>query len=206
MDRPFLCYDYGADLPALPKDSRTEIVTFGSFNANEKLTNSTLKLWADALRDLGECRLLIKLNYSPGERLLHEIEQHFSPNVMVEFLSSVASHSEHLQRISQVDIALDSFPYNGTTTTIECLLMGTPVVTLAGESHRSRVSGSILTATGNNKWIASSPEEFKSIVHKLKATTPTRQQVRESLTNSPLMDTKDYATKFGKLINQVLSD
>lgn len=204
LERPFLCYDYGAPLPPLPQDGRTGILTFGSFNASEKLTDTTFKLWAQALEDVGECKLILKPNFSPGPRILRHINESFSSNVSVEILTSVASHADHLQRIAAVDVALDSFPYTGTTTTIECLLMGTPVVSLAGTNHRSRVSGSILTATGHGDWIANDPKEFAHIVQRLVQSLPSRPEVRDSLLNSPLMDTKDYAEKFGKLIKQLV--
>ena len=99
---------------------------------------------------------------------------------------------EHLQRYCQVDIALDTFPYHGTTTTCDALWMGTPVVVLAGNSHVSRVGCSLLTAAGLPRLIAASPQEYVRIACLLAADWERLRQVRlgirPALLRSPLLD------------------
>ncbi len=80
----------------------------------------------------------------------------------INFLNPVDNDTEHLDAYNSIDIALDTFPYNGTTTTLEALLMGTPVLTLRGTSHRSRVSYSILANLGLNEFAPETVEDFVS--------------------------------------------
>jgi predicted O-linked N-acetylglucosamine transferase (SPINDLY family) len=105
----------------------------------------------------------------------------------------------HLELYGRVDIALDSFPYNGTTTTCEALWMGVPVVTLRGDRHAGRVGASLLTQVGLMDWIAGSPEEYLEIAASL-AQDPAklkdmRQTLRPRLLSSPLCDARVFACK-----------
>ena len=74
-----------------------------------------------------------------------------------------AKTEDHLAYYNDVDIALDTFPYNGTTTTCEALWMGVPVVTLVGEAHRSRVGLSLLTNAGLTETIAADETQYIQI-------------------------------------------
>ena len=73
------------------------------------------------------------------------------------------SFVEHLSCYGMVDIALDTYPYHGTTTTCEALMMGVPVVSLAGPVHASRVGASLLSRVGHPEWVATNAEEYVSI-------------------------------------------
>jgi predicted O-linked N-acetylglucosamine transferase (SPINDLY family) len=87
-------------------------------------------------------------------------EQHdMDPNRLI-LIGWTASQNQHLAMYSQVDIALDTFPYNGTTTTCEALWMGVPVITLAGQTHVSRVGVSLLSSVGLEDLIAESTEAY----------------------------------------------
>jgi predicted O-linked N-acetylglucosamine transferase (SPINDLY family) len=96
-----------------------------------------------------------------------------------------------------VDIALDTFPYHGTTTTCEALWMGVPVVTLAGQTHASRVGVSLLSNLGHPEWIATSPEGYVKIAVELAGDLPRLAQLRSTLRGrmeaSPLMDAPGFA-------------
>lgn len=79
------------------------------------------------------------------------------------------NYQEHLEAYNEIDIALDTFPYNGTTTTCEALLMGVPVISLAGDRHASRVGASLLNQVGLFKFTANSQEEYIQIAKDLAA-------------------------------------
>jgi protein O-GlcNAc transferase len=97
----------------------------------------------------------------------------------------------------RIDIALDTFPYNGTTTTCEALWMGVPVLTLAGRSHTARVSASLLTAVGLADWIAESPAAFAALAvtkaTDLQALGKLRSSLRSTTAESPLCDASAHA-------------
>ncbi|MDH5256144.1 MAG: hypothetical protein OEW72_09545, partial [Gammaproteobacteria bacterium] len=99
-----------------------------------------------------------------------------------------------------IDIALDTFPYNGTTTTFEALWMGVPVVTLRGERHAARVGASILTHLGRPEWIAEDQMGYATIAVRLAGDLPAlaavRQSLRAELQRSSLVDAAGFARKF----------
>src|SRR5208282_4159051 len=103
----------------------------------------------------------------------------------------------HLALYNRVDIALDPFPYHGTTTTCEALWMGVPVITLAGQSHVSRVGVSLLSNVGLPELIAQTPEQYVSIARELAADLPglgrLRRELRAMMRASILMDAPRFA-------------
>ena len=105
---------------------------------------------------------------------------------------------------AQMDVALDPFPYNGTTTTCEALWMGVPVVTLAGDRHIARVGASLLTAVGHPEWVASSREEYIRIAIGLArdraGRAALRTGLRDALRASPLGDHAGQARRWGEAI------
>src|SRR5262249_48883779 len=127
-------------------------VTFGSFNNLSKVSLHTLGLWAEVLRRVPESRLLLKsfTGAEPDNR--EAVHRYFSgkgiaaDRILVE--PRRPDVTTHLSPYSEIDIALDTFPYNGATTTCEALWMGVPVVTLTGRTHAARMGCSILSAAG----------------------------------------------------------
>jgi protein O-GlcNAc transferase len=100
---------------------------------------------------------------------------------------------------NRVHIALDSFPYNGTTTTCEALWMGVPVVTLRGDRHASRVAASLLSQVGLTDWIADSPDDYLEIAANLAGVpsrlTELRHSLRPRVAASPLCDGRAFTRK-----------
>ncbi|MEW6054477.1 MAG: hypothetical protein AB1552_11935, partial [Nitrospirota bacterium] len=103
---------------------------------------------------------------------------------------------EHLTVYNRIDIALDTYPYHGTTTTCEALWMGVPVITLAGSTHVSRVGVSLLSNAGLPELIAKTPEEYVAIAtelaHDLERLRVLRRNLRTMMSNSPLTDAKRF--------------
>jgi predicted O-linked N-acetylglucosamine transferase (SPINDLY family) len=101
----------------------------------------------------------------------------------------------------RIDVALDTFPYNGTTTTCEALWMGVPVVTLTGDTHMSRVGLSLLSAVGHCEWSATTVEDYIGIGARLAAASAMRSdlrlQLREQMKCSVLLDHCGQASRFG---------
>src|SRR6185503_11079693 len=119
--------------------------------------------WAKILSQVPDARLLIKaksLN-DPATRAIAErmLASHGIARERVELSGWAAEVGNHLDLYGKVDIALDTFPYNGTTTTCEAMWMGVPVVTLAGQTHVSRVGASLLGAVGVDDFIATTAQE-----------------------------------------------
>jgi protein O-GlcNAc transferase len=201
----FLCYKplenapEVAPLPALERG----YVTFGSFNHLPKVNQKVIELWAEVLRAVPQSRLLIKslplADIAATERYHGLFEAQGIGRDRVELTGHAATQAVHLDLYRRIDIALDTFPYNGATTTCEALWMGVPVITLAGERHSGRVGVSLLTAAGMQDWIAQTPEQYVALATGLAADMPKlttlRASLRQRVADSPLCDGKSFARK-----------
>src|SRR5205085_7987717 len=117
-------------------------VTFGSFNRIAKISPEVMELWARVIRAVPNSRLVIKSTYLNDEPTRQHVRELFIgrgvPAPQLDVQGPVQGFREHLDADNGIDIALDCFPYNGTTTTCEALWMGRPVITLAGQTHLLR--------------------------------------------------------------------
>lgn len=125
-------------------------VTFASFNVLPKVTDTAVAAWASILKAVPQSRFYIKCKQLRDERVrdrvLGDFARHGIDAARIEMAAFVPSIREHLDRYANVDLALDTFPYNGTTTTCESIYMGVPVLTIRGRNHRGRVGLSLLSA------------------------------------------------------------
>ncbi len=163
------CFTPLADAPpvsALPAQARG-YTTFGSFNKLAKISPATVALWAEVLVAVPSSRLVIKAKPLAEEETRAGLARRFAAHgVAAERLDLrgwLADDAGHLGAYADIDIALDTVPYNGTTTTCEALWMGVPVVSLAGRGHAARVGASLLTSAGLRAWCAGSEKEFREI-------------------------------------------
>ena len=209
----FLCYEPPPSpveptrLPALS----TGVVTFGSFNNFAKLSPATARLWAGALAAVPGSRLLLKSrdarDAGTRARLLGMFAGLGIATSRIDFQDWQANLDLHLQAYERIDIALDSFPYNGTTTTCEAHWMGVPVVTLAGDRHAARVGASLSRALGLDHLVASSPEDFAAIAARLAADLPAlaafRASARARMRSAPLLDASTFARGFEALLHRI---
>jgi protein O-GlcNAc transferase len=200
----FLCYTPPPDCPEVAVDSPAGHVTFGSFNNLSKVTRPVIELWAQILRSLPTSQLLLKARQLADETVRDALVASFGKLGIaperLQFHSRIQSRREHLDLYSEIDIALDTFPYCGATTTCEALWMGVPVVTLAGTRHASRVGASLLTAANLSNWIATSEAEYVAIATALAESRPSRKTIRQNMGQSALTD----APKFTKAYEQAL--
>ena len=179
-------------------------VRFGSFNNLAKVGDETLRGWAGLLALVPDARLLLKAaglgEDGVGGWMRGRLEAAGIDPARVEFLGRTAGTAEHLACYRRVDVALDTFPYHGTTTTCEALWMGVPVVTLAGDRHAARVGASLLTAVGHPEWVARSWSEYASIAagiaHRQAGSLADRALLRAEVARSPLMGHPAQAARF----------
>ena len=197
-----LCYTPPRQYPALgPLPCMTNgHITFGSFNASLKLNPYTVGLWAQVLRQIPDSHLLIKLN-SAREDIVQRCHQSFvqagvAPE-RLRILPREPSDWQHLDLYNQVDIGLDSYPFNGCVNTLESLWMGVPVVTLSGDRYVSRMGSTILHNCGLGSFVASGPAQFVSKAAALArhpdALAQIRMSLRTRMLQSPIGDARAYA-------------
>lgn len=180
--------DVGA-LPALASGH----ITFGSFNSCFKITPALVDLWSRLLEAVPRSRLMLLTITSRGaeKRIRDLFHGHGVSPDRLELLPRM-THDEFLAAHRRADIALDTYPYHGTTTTCFSLWMGLPVVTLAGRVHVSRVGVSLLSNLGTPQWIAHSRDEYVTIAKELASDVPalaaTRSGLRQKMLHSRVTD------------------
>jgi predicted O-linked N-acetylglucosamine transferase (SPINDLY family) len=124
-------------------------------------------LWTRIIAAVPGARLLLKGKALGDEAAQRVVRERFESLGLradrLELVGDIPGLADHLGAYSRIDIALDPFPYNGTTTTCEALWMGVPVLTLRGQLHAGRVGASLLTAAGNPEWIADTPDALVAL-------------------------------------------
>jgi predicted O-linked N-acetylglucosamine transferase (SPINDLY family) len=212
LPQSFLCYTppKSANLVGPPPVLRNGFVTFGSFNNFAKLSPTVIRLWARVLAAVPGSQLMIKTQgvQDPGLRalLLSALERAGVDHERVRIASPTISHSEHMDSYAEVDIALDTFPYHGTTTTLDALWMGVPVVTLVGDRHASRVGFSILACLGLTDLIAHSAQEYVAVAARLAAAPEKLAQLRTTLRARLAESTLTNGEGFTAELEQLYSD
>lgn len=200
LPRAFLCYVSGTDsLPITPPEGP---ITFCCFNNLAKVSETVISMWADILKALPDARLLLKsailADFSVCKMVWSRFKEHGIDSDRIGVHGFTASKQEHLELYGSCHLALDTYPYHGTTTTCEALWMGVPVISLAGTSHVSRVGASILTAAGVPELIAHSRDEYIKYSVEL-ARTPDlianyRNTLRSRMQSSTLMDAPGFVS------------
>jgi len=206
----FICYTAPeTSPPAEIEDTGDErSITFASFNNLAKVNSQLIDIWAQLLQTVEGSRLMLKgmafADASVAKRFFAEFERRGVAEDRLELRAWTRGISDHLQLYHHVDVALDTFPYNGTTTTCEALWMGVPVVTLAGDTHASRVGSSILHAIGCSDWVTKTPDEYvnkaKALVCARSAGNGARSTLRQQVQNSPLMDARHFTRNMEALL------
>ena len=210
LKRGFLCYQPPADAPdegSLPCLERG-YVTFGSFNYTAKITADVIVVWAEILKQVPSSSLLLKYrSYSdPAARkyYLSHFEQLGVGAERIRFLGLTPSKQEHLKCYHEVDIALDTFPYNGTTTTCDTLWMGVPVIVLEGETHAGRVGFSILKHIGLEDCLASSKDDYirraTELATNAKQLNALRMVIRRKMSSSMLCQPVEFVSELDNAV------
>jgi protein O-GlcNAc transferase len=208
-----LCYtpppgDVAPPVTPLPALARGHI-TFGCFQRFQKISDAVLATWGQVFLALPDARLLLQcqqcVNPMFVERMLDRLD---AVGIAADrvWTRPAAPHSEYLQSYAQVDIALDTFPYNGGTTTCEALWMGVPTLTLCGDSMLARQGAALMGAAGLSDWVAANAQEFVQKAAEFagdpESLARLRASLRERVRSCPLFDT----ALFAKRLEQALAD
>ena len=198
--------------PRMPDPSAP--ITFGCFNNFLKVSDATLATWAKLMERLVDSRLLLKSQYFDDPAVRESVSEKLTatgiPIDRTELLGFLPSTADHLATYHRVQVALDPFPYNGTTTTCEALWMGVPVVSLTGDRHASRVGLSILTAVGHADWAVETTDAYiekaLALSKDQEALTRLRTSLRQNVTSSDLCNHSAQATRFANALRSAWQD
>ncbi|SAL74513.1 TPR domain-containing protein [Caballeronia peredens] len=208
----FWCYDPLTSEPQvgpLPADD-AGFVTFGCLNNPYKLTDRTFALWAAVLREVPHSRL--RLLVAQGEARASVSAKFAALGIDKDRLifNDYQSRSAYLRTYQQIDIALDTFPYNGHTTSLDGLWMGVPTVTVIGRTPSSRAGYALLSNLGLAELAASSDAGFVATAVALATDLPRlrelRAGLRERMERSPLMDGARFARGMEQAIRTAWTD
>ncbi|QNJ01777.1 O-linked beta-N-acetylglucosamine transferase [Synechococcus sp. PROS-U-1] len=195
-------------MPKIAAIREVRQLQFGCFNHARKLTHECIELFCNVMRETHrETKLLLKSISFVEKVEQHRIKKMFAEAGLAEdkliTLPWVEGWDNHMKMYNEIDIALDPIPYGGATTTCEALIMGVPVLSLAGEGMVGRLSTSILINAGLSKWVAKDKIEYinkaKSICNNNHLSKEEREQVRYQLMSSSLGDPKRLARELEKI-------
>jgi predicted O-linked N-acetylglucosamine transferase (SPINDLY family) len=204
----FCCYAPPTDVPdvsPLPARERGH-VTFASFSNLVKINTGVLDLWCQVLRSNPGSRFVLfrhTLKGSTHDRFLKMFEERGIPQNRVDILDDVPAKYGHLPfgkrylgLYGEIDIVLDTFPWNGHTITCENLWMGIPVVTLTGGRHVGRIGASVMKAIGLTDLVANTPDDYINVASRLaknlEGLEQLRASLRERMRQSRLCDGKQF--------------
>jgi predicted O-linked N-acetylglucosamine transferase (SPINDLY family) len=178
----------------LPEDA----FVFAAFNAAYKINPDVFASWMLILASVsGSVLWLAEVNEWARKNLAEEAERFSIDPSRLVFARRTERIEDHLERQKMADLALDTFPYNGHTTTIDSLWSGVPVLTLKGRSFASSVAASLLTTIGLPEFITASRAEYEAKAIQL-ASQPAvletlKQRLAEKVPGSALFDSKRFA-------------
>jgi predicted O-linked N-acetylglucosamine transferase (SPINDLY family) len=199
----FLCFQPLEEMPAVsPLPARANgYITFGCLNNFAKVTPPVLALWLKLLKTVPHSRLMLKAAQLADSDLNARTLQYFTDQGITEnrlsLVGQTPSRQEHFAHYHKIDIGLDPFPYNGTTTSCEAMWMGVPIVTLLGDRHAGRVGASLLTQVGLQHLIAPDEAHYVQLITELAEDfdqlDSLRTSLRNTVQNSPLCDAASFA-------------
>jgi len=210
----FLCYQPTESTPAVEVSrGRESTFTFGCFNNLYKLTPDVVRVWSRILREMPESTLLLKSFGFKADCVYERYARLFADNGIdpqrIHMMGRLGTR-EHLALYNRMDIVLDPFPYNGTTTTCEALWMGVPVIALAGDRHAARVSVSLLSVTGCPELIAHDEDDYVRKAIELardhERLLTYKSTLRRRMRASPLTDARGFTRRLEAAYTRMWQD
>ena len=189
-----------APLPALS----TGHVTFGSFNNLSKMNDAVVELWARILLSVPNSRLYLKTRQLNDADICEQTRRRFvawgiAPERLL-LSGALGSIADHLSEYNKIDVALDTFPYTGVTTSVEAMWMGVPVLSLLGDRFLSLTAKSIAHHAGLPDWVADDKDDYVAkavaFTSDLERLAALRAGLREQVLASPLFDAPRFARNF----------
>jgi len=200
LPRPWLAYPKNKIFPEAEQLAATDLPVLGAFSQVGKIREETLSFWGAALKRVPDSLLVIKdkctLDPNVCERIADLLaEDHDVDPMRLRFLPMLGEWNDHVDCYNILDVVLDTTPWSSATTGFEALAMGAPLVAIKGGCTAARMSTSLVKGVGRPEWVASTPDEFASIVAELCSDLPAlragKQERQRQAQNSILFDGKD---------------
>ena len=177
---------------------KNKYITFGSFNNTNKISDEAVSVWSKILKSINNSRLIIKSSHTYSDKTLKEKFEKNKVLNLITFLGKKNSFEEHINEYKKIDIALDTFPYNGVTTSFEAIWMGVPVLTLKGFNPNSRAGESINKNLNMSYLIADNKDEYVLKAVELSKNFEKVIEIRKNLFDKALESNLFNEKKFSK--------
>ena len=188
---------------------KNKYVTFGSFNNFDKINEDVISVWSKILKKIENSKLILKTSSKrlATKRLKDLFEKKDVLN-SIKFINREKEFKDHLKNYNDIDIALDTFPYNGVTTSFEAIWMGVPVLTMAGYNFNSRCGASINKNLNMDQLIAKDEEDYIQKIVNLVNNQESYINIRKSIflnaPKSPLFNSQDYSKSFFEALEKIV--
>jgi predicted O-linked N-acetylglucosamine transferase (SPINDLY family) len=201
LPQTVFCYATEQDYPypTFPDERVSTPLVFGSFNNTPKISLRCIRLWARILRAVPDAQLLLKTASFDDEAAKAFCVARFEAEGISSerlILRGPTGLSDMMATYAEVDIALDTVPYNGGTTSLQALWMGVPVITVAGESFSARMGCTLLTGAGLSDWVAKDEDGYVRIAlfwaEQRSQLLALKRSLRASLQQQPAWDINAY--------------
>ena len=192
-----------------PPFIKNNYFTFGSFNNFDKINDDVIYIWSKILKKIDNSKLVLKTSSKRlATKRLKGLFKKSNVLDSVNFIDRAEKFKDHLDNYTQIDIALDTFPYNGVTTSFEAIWMGVPVITIAGYNFNSRCGESINKNLNMEHLIAKDEDDYVKKVVNLTNNTNDYIKIRKSIfldaVKSPLFNKKDYSKSFFESLRKIV--
>ena len=191
-------------LPAIKKN----FITFGCVNKLNKINNKVISLWSKILISVNKSKLVLKTKGLENKSVYKNILDKFKKNNIEEdrliLIGESKTRKEVLDIYNEIDIALDPFPFQGNTSTIEAIWMGVPVLVLKGDRFLSHFGESINSNLNMYNWIANNDEDYVDKAVKFSSDIQQLKQIRENLRSKALESPIFDFVKFGENFSEML--
>ena len=184
--------------------------TFGSFNSFDKINSDVVSVWSNILKRVDKSKLVLKT--SQTHHALKRLKDLFKKNDVldsIQFIDRREDLKDHLITYNGIDIALDTFPYNGVTTSFEAIWMGVPVITMAGYNFNSRCGESINKNLNMEQMVAKDEDDYVNKVVNLSNNHDDYINLRKSIflnaLKSPLFNVENYSKSFFQALERVVN-
>ena len=184
--------------------------TFGSFNSFNKINPDVVNVWSNILKRVSKSKLVLKT--SQKNHTLKRLKELFKKNNVlesIEFIGRQEDLKNHLITYNDIDIALDTFPYNGVTTSFEAIWMGVPVITMAGYNFNSRCGESINKNLNMERMVARDEDDYVDKVVNLSNNHDDYIKLRKSIflnaLKSPLFNVQNYSKSFFEALERIVN-
>ena len=181
-------------------------ITFGSFNNFNKINDQVISVWSQILLKVKNSKLILKSSLKIDKSFLKKEFEKYGVIDSIKFLEKRKLES-HYNLYKNIDIALDTFPYNGVTTTFEALAMGVPVITMKGYNFNSRCGESIIKNLGVEELIANNEDDYILKAQKIANDKDKLLELRKNIFKisheTPLFDTKQFSQDFFDILEKI---